>query len=394
MIGSILESWRQARDLPRPLWILFAVTLVNRMGTMALPFLALFLSKKLHYTTELTGLIIGGYGVGAMVTSPLAGYLSDRWGPVRLMKLGLIASGLFLLAYPWVASVEGIFLLTILWAIFSEAFRPASLSIVGEYAPAEMRKTAFAVNRLAINLGMSFGPALGGFVVLLSYDLLFYINGAMSIAAGCLLALSSLRDSPIEKMPHRIGDLFAPLRDRRLILFLFAVMLVLAVFFQNEATMPLFLVNEIGLSESAYGLIWLVNTGLIILLEIHINTTMSHWSHRASLALGAFLVGLGYGLQVGIWEMTGVLLTFAVWTVGEMIFFPTAAAFVSDIAPDDKRGQYMGLLQMMFSIAFILGPTVGTATMSAHGSTVLWAATFGVGTLAAILLLRLPKEVP
>ncbi len=365
------------------------VTLVNRMGTMALPFLALYLTRKLLYSPELTGLIISCYGVGALVTSPFAGYFSDRFGAVRIMKYGLLIAGCLMLLYPWMQSEWMIISLTILWAVFSEAFRPASLAIVGDYAPAQMRKAAFAVNRLAINLGMSIGPSLGGFLVLASYDLIFYVNGGMAIAAGLVLSLSSLRDRPRGPQVHRMADVLSPVRDGQLMFFLMAALLVLIVFFQNEAALPLFLVNEIGLSESAYGLIWLVNTGLIILLEIHVNMTMSHWRNSRALALGALLVGLGYGLHAAIWNLGGVIFTFAIWTVGEMVFFPTAAAFVSEIAPDHKRGQYMGLLQMMFSLSFVIGPWAGTTLMAAYGSTLLWIAMFGVGLIATAMLYRI-----
>lgn len=389
MINGVLQSWRNARELPRELWILFVVTLVNRMGTMALPFLALYLANELKYSPQLTGFVISCYGIGAMVTSPIAGYLSDRWGAVRLMRGGLFVAGLLLLLYPWADSSWMIVALTVLWAVFSEAFRPASLAIVGEYAPAHMRKAAFAVNRLAINLGMSIGPSLGGFLVLVSYDLIFYINGAMALIASVVLMASSLRDRPRESESPRLRDMLSPARDGQLVLFLLAALLVLIVFFQNEAAMPLFLVNEIGLSESAYGLIWLVNTGIIIVLEIHVNMVMSHWNNARALALGALLVGLGYGLQAAIWELGGVILTFAIWTFGEMIFFPTAAAFTSEIAPENRRGQYMGLLQMMFSIAFVIGPWAGTTIMAEYGSTILWIGTFGVALAAVGILHRL-----
>lgn len=391
MIHGMLQSWRNARDLPRELWVLFLVTLVNRMGTMALPFLALYLANELKYSPQMTGLVISCYGIGAMVTSPIAGYLSDRWGAVRLMRTGLLTAGGLLLLYPWIQSSWLIIALTILWAVFSEAFRPASLAIVGEYAPVHMRKVAFAVNRLAINLGMSIGPSLGGFLVLVSYDLIFYINGSMALIAGIFLTVSSLRDRPRESESPRLADIFSPVRDGQLVLFLLATVLVLIVFFQNEAAMPLFLVNEIGLTESAYGLIWLVNTGLIILLEIHVNMTMSHWSNARALAMGALLVGLGYGLQAAVWELGGVIVTFVIWTFGEMIFFPTAAAFTSEIAPENRRGQYMGLLQMMFSIAFVIGPWAGTTIMAAYGSVALWVGTFGVALIAVGILHRLSR---
>src|SRR5262245_30030188 len=146
------NPWRGLGDLPPKIWIHFASTLVNRMGTMAVPFLVLYLTKDVGFTAEKAGLVLSLYGTASLLVSPFLGKMADRIGHVRMMKASLFSSGLVMLAYPLAHSPAAIGGVTIALAVTAEAFRPASLSVLTDIAPPLQRKAAFAVNRLAINL--------------------------------------------------------------------------------------------------------------------------------------------------------------------------------------------------------------------------------------------------
>src|SRR5215831_7131328 len=94
------NPWRGLGALPRIIWIHFAATLVNRMGTMAVPFLVLYLTRSLGFTAEHAGLMLGLYGASSLCVSAPLGRLADSVGHVRMMKVSLLTSGLVLLAYP------------------------------------------------------------------------------------------------------------------------------------------------------------------------------------------------------------------------------------------------------------------------------------------------------
>jgi MFS family permease len=244
---------------------------------------------------------------------------------------------------------------------------------------------------------MSIGPAAGGYLLLLSYPIIFWVDGLTSILAGLVLIFV-----PWYSAPHQLAATAAAassisgaqphpanaLRDKRLLYFLVAIIPVLMVFFQGESTMPLFLVHDLHLAEYVYGIFFSVNTVLIIFLEVPLNLRTSHWSHRSLLALGALLVGAGFGtmaLATGFWSVT---LTVVVWTFGEMIFFPGTAAYMADIAPPERRGEYMGLFQMTFSLAFALGTWLGVALLEQFGALSLWIGTLFAGVLSAAMLWR------
>jgi MFS family permease len=142
-------------------------------------------------------------------------------------------------------------------------------------------------------------------------------------------------------------------------------------------------------SEASFGLLLTVNTALIIFLEVPLNAAMSHWPHRRALPLGAILCGVGFGALAFVTGFWTAALTVVIWTFGEMILFPASSAYVADLSPADKRGAYMGWLQVSFSVAFTLGPWLGARLLELAGARTLWTVTFALGTISALLMLRL-----
>lgn len=392
-----MNPWRGLRGLPKEVWVLFAATLINRTGTMVLPFLVLYLTQGAGFSPKQAGLALIFYGVGALITAPLSGRLSDRLGSLRIMKASLFFSGVILFVFPLAHSFAAILTITIVWAISNEAFRPANMASLTNFVAPEQRRAAFALNRLAINLGMSIGPAVGGFLIMASFNALFFVDGATSILAGLVLTFTTWRakrepEAREAKSNHAAelpSERLRLLADGRLLYFLAAMTLIEIVFFQHQGAMPLFLVRDLKFSESVYGLLFTINTVLIILIEVPLNTAMSRWPHRQAMAVGAFLCGAGFGALAFASGFLGVALTVAVWTFGEMILFPSGSAYVADIAPAPQVGEYMGLYVMTFSAAFIISPWLSIIVLEQFGALTLWVASLAGGTLSAAMLWRI-----
>lgn len=371
--------------------MLAAATVVNRAGTMALPFLVLYQTQALQFSVAQAGQAFLAYGLGAFVAGPAAGRLSDRVGALILMKGSLLLSGLLLLVIPFVHSLPTFLAVTCLWALVSEGFRPASLALLTELAPEGQRKAVFALNRLAINLGMSIGPVLGGFIATHSYRALFWVDGLTSLASFGVLALW-VRG----KGKSHGGAAFpsgSALADPRFRFFLLAILPVLVVFFQHEGPLPVFLVRDLHFTPAFYGTLFTVNTLLIVALEVKLNLAMADWPHRRSLALGAWLYAIGFGATAFATTKTAILVTVVIWTFAEMILLPAMSDYVAVIAPENRRGEYMGLYTTAFSVAFSLGPWMGTLAYDRWGSTALWLACFAVGGVSALLLGRVGGEI-
>jgi len=404
------HPWESLQGLPSTVWALFSATLVNRCGTMVLPFMVLYLTHARGFSPARASLALVAYGIGAVVTAPVAGRIADRVGARQIVVTSLFTSGALLLFLPLTRSLGALLVMTFVWSVSAEALRPASLAWMTDLVPSDRRRAGFALNRLAVNLGMCLGPAVAGFVVQVSFTAIFVLDAATSFIAGAVLLFATRgpgqdgspaarRRDPapagtVPAAPAPAAAAAAPRRahaDGRFLLFLAALLPVQIVFFQHQAVLALFLTRDLALSESAYGLIFTINTLMVIFLEVPLNGMTTEWSHRRSLATGALLVGAGFG-GLGLahgFAMVAVMVI--VWTFGEMILLPGSSAFVADAAPESRRGEYLGLYSMSFSVAYAAAPWLGTRLMEAAGARAVWAAAFACGLVSALLLMALPR---
>jgi MFS family permease len=407
-----MNPWRGLRQLPREIWILFAATLVNRCGTMVLPFLVLYLTRELKISASHAALALTVYGIAALLTMPVSGWLTDRFGSLFVMRGSLLLSGIVLFLFPLAHHFAAILVITFAFAILNESVRPPSLALVSELVKPQQRKQAFALSRLAVNLGMSVGPAIGGILALYSFRILFLADGVTSILAALVLmfawpatrrtqASEAKWDDPEDlgreieaegasllPASHPFADLRA-FRNRRMLYFLAALIPTQLVFFQLTSTVPLFLVHYLRLPESIYGTVFTLNTLMIVVLELPLNNAMARWSHRRTLTLGAFLYAIGFGSFALASGPIGIFAAVAVWTFGEMILMPGSAAYAAEIAPAGRRGEYMGLYTMSFSFAFSLGPWLGAMLLERHGPEALWGAALVSGCVSTLLMSRI-----
>src|SRR5450759_2539747 len=400
LADSRLNPWRGLGGLPREVWLLFATNLINRAGVMVLPFLVLYLTRELGFSLARAGSMLAIYGASAIVFGPIGGRLSDRIGALPVMRVFLIASGCMLLLFPLARSFAAVAAMTVLWAGCAEMYRPASLAAITHVVAPGERRQAFALNRLAINLGMSIGPALGGFLATVSFRAMFAVDAVTTLLAGAVLALTPWRafSGVNSEAANRHGEPIGPatiLHDTLFLGFLGGVFLVGIVFFQHESALPLYLVQYLSLSPAFYGMLFTINTLLIVALEVPINTATAHWPNTRSLVFGCMLFAIGFGALGVIASPGGVIATVVVWTFGEMLLFPAMAAHMAEIAPENRRGAYMGAYSMSMSIALTVGPWMGTQLLAASGPVTVWSVMFALGALAALLMVfSVPQHRP
>lgn len=368
---------------------------------MVLPFFVLYLTGGPELGAELAGTMLAIYGVAALVAMPVAGKLCDVAGAQRVLTVSLFGSAAALVAYPLVRGAPALAVATAVLGMLAEAFRPASLTLIAELAPADRQKQAFALQRLAGNVGMSLGPALGGLLSTRWLEGIFYLDGLTSAIAAALLVWS-----PWALPPRRFAEVSGavdarqPLRgpsataDRPFLWFLAALLLAGTVLFQTAGAMPLHIVRDLGLSKLTFGLLFTVNTVVLIVLEVPLTNAMAAWPAARSLALAAALLGLGFGAMALVTGASWVAATVIVWTLGEMVLFPCGAAFAAERSTPGRAGEYMGLYAMALGVAFAVGPWGGVLVLERFGGPALWAATLVVGLVAAAMFAALPTGRP
>lgn len=373
------------RALPRPVAVVCLATFVNRAGTMALPFLVIYLTHERHLSAERAGAVLAAYGAGALVAGPLGGWLVGRTSARAAMVGSLAGSALSLLALTQVTAPIASVGLVIGWAICAESFRPAAAAVVAEHVEPAGRRNAYAVLRLAVNLGMAVGPAAGGLMAERSYGALFVTDAATSFAAAGLLLSPAGRPLGAH-LAQASRTVLEPLPKRAraaLTLHLLGVALVAIVAYQALSTMPLYMTGSLALGESAYGFVFGLSGLLIVLFEVPLTVWLERWSHRRLLVCGAALTGLGFAALGIAGSLYGVILTTFVWTTGEMLLGPATSARVADLEPAGRRGVFVGLHNGVWSAAFAAGPWLGLQLFARVEPRLHWALVGLVGLAAA-----------
>lgn len=381
-----MNPWKGLKGLPSPIWVLSLSTLVNRMGTMAVFFLTLYLVQGRGWRPEQAASAMFAYGLGALAAAPISGHLSDRIGHRRLLLGSLVLSGLLVLLVPFAMHPWQLLPLLALWSAITQAFWPSSMALITELSTPENRKQAFVLHRLAANLGLSVGPALGGWIANHSFSAIFWIDGLTTLAGAVVLALgvketvASVHDGPPSHSAWK---------DRRLLYLLLAGLPATLVFVQlTGGSLSLWISRDLAYGPGIYGLMFTFNTLLILLIEVALNQGLAHWRHGAQLAAGGLFIALGFGLT-GLAGMKSMfVLTTILWTFGEMILLPAQSDAVAALAPADRRGEYMGMYSLAWTVALTLGPWLGLLVYAKAGPQLLWMGCGGVSALSAGLLLR------
>jgi MFS family permease len=376
---------QNVRELPSHAWFLIAGSFINRFGTFVVPFLVLYLTKK-GFSTAQAGSAVAAYGLGEVIAGALGGHLADRFGRRATIVLSTFASAAVMLSLSQADGFELIMGLAFLAGLVSEARRPASLALLTDLVPEAQRVTVFAVLRLAENVAFAGGIALGGFLANHSFLWLFVGDAATSLAFG-LMAIFVLPEGrrTARREEEERGGAVSILADRAFVLFLLATILLAFVYFQQQATLPLH-VRRSGLSPADFGLLLAVNGVLVVLLELPISSFTMRRPGRQMIALGFFLVGIGFGLTGFAHSLPLLMGTVAIWTVGEMVAAPVSYAYVAGIAPEHMRGRYQGLYGTFFGSGAVFGPAVGTAIFAVTPGG-FWALCAALGLAAALLVL-------
>ncbi|MCA9234996.1 MAG: MFS transporter [Planctomycetales bacterium] len=359
------RAWLRYRaayaGLPREVWLMAVVLFVNRAGAMVLPFLTLYLTSEMDMPEASATRLISVFGLGAVVGSYLGGRLAARFGAIRVQTLGMLLSAPACLLIPLGRSWEAIAASLFVWSVASAAVRPANAATIAKLTTHETRMRAFALQRLAANFGFSFGPAIGGVLASWKFTAVFVVDACSSLTAFAALAwffrFRRLENPAVDESDAPAPK--SPLRDREYMVFLALMLAGTCVFFQLGSTYPLYLRDHFGFSKPRIGLMFAVNTSVIVLVEMLLVDMVQGLPLVRTVGWGLFLSCLGFGmLPLGSAPGYAVFAMLVV-TVGEMLSLPLSAGYVANRSPPGSESAYMGYYSLMLSLAWMIGPSVG-----------------------------------
>ncbi len=362
---------------------------------MVVPFLSLYLTQDLGFTLANVGTIMTFFGLGSLVGTWLGGKLTDVVGYYKVMLISLVVSGFLFIFLQYITDFWPVCLGVFVLMVIADAFRPAAFVALIAYSKPENKTRTVTLIRLAINLGFSIGPALGGIIVsTMSYGGLFLADGTTCILAGLMLIfiLHPKKVKVSESLKNE--NPISAYRDGHYILFIGAMIFFGFAFVQYFSTIPLYYKDEYQLTEWHIGLLLAMNGFLIFTFEMPLIKYMEtrSWPVIVNVMLGFLLVGLSF-FVLNLFSWSGILVMGMLFmTLGEMIAFPFSNAFAMERAKRGNQGEYMALYSMAFSISHVFAHNTGMRFIANFGYGTTWY-TISIITFIGILLLLLLKKL-
>jgi predicted MFS family arabinose efflux permease len=390
------------KGLSREAWMLSIVMLINRSGSMVLPFLGVYMTDHLKFSLENAGIVLSFYGIGSVLGSWLGGFLTDKFGEYYIQSWSLFLSAPIFIIMPFFSSVEMMALLIFLQSTISDTFRPANSVAITKYARPENLTKAFSLNRMAINLGFSIGPALGGILSGISYNFLFIVNGIGAVTAGIIYVIFFRRRNKIFREKKKLEPTKtiektvtkSPYKDYPFLLYSFLCAVFAVCFFQFFNTIPLFYKDVAKLDQSTIGFILGYSGFIIVLLEMPLVSLAERVLKIPQiLSIGIIMSGVSYLLLLFGSNIPLLLLSMSILSIAEIWVLPFMSTVTALRAERGNKGAYMGLNGIAFSFSFIFTPFLGTYVVSHFGFDSLWIGSFAILLVTAFLIFWITKKM-
>ncbi len=402
-VGSLRRAVQESvSGLPRAFWWLWASTLINRLGAFVATFMALYLTLDRGYSASFAGLVVALHGLGGVVSSLVAGVMTDRLGrrPTLMAAQASTAFSVALLGF--MEHPAAIAAVALLVGMASNASRPAVSAMMADIVRPEDRVRAFALNYWAINLGFAISSTAAGFIAEYSYLAGFLGEAALTLVCAVLVYVKLPESRPekgaadaAEAAAGPEAGLGTVLRDARFMSVVGLSFLISLIFTQGSVGLPVAM-GSAGFSPGDYGLVIAVNGLLIVLLQIPVTRFIEHRDPQMLLVVSALLAGYGFALTAFAGSLWAYALSVCVWTLAEIVNSPTQMGLVVRLSPVHARGRYQGVYTMSWSVAGLTAPLMAGFVIDRFGAGWLWGATGVLGTVTAVgywLLMRgLPAE--
>lgn len=379
--------------LPREYWALWGANMLDWLGKFVAFFLTLYLADERGLSGSQVALVIALNGLANVPSSFLGGVLADRFGRRQLIVGGywLIALGLASLGIA--RGVEQLAAAALFLGFVSGLPRASMSAMIADVVPPEHRKRAYSLNHWAINVGAMVALPLAGLLADLSFSLLFIGDALTSFAAGLLVFLVIPRTiqhpapKPATEQRHGLGRLrLAIFSDRRALQVVLLVFLFACVYHQTRLALPLDM-RDHGIPKSAFGALIGLNGFLIVALQLPVSRFINKYSSPLVMAAGSICLGVAYGICAFVtddYALPLYVVSITVLSIGEILFFPTAVAFMAERAPVEKRAQYQGAFLTAWGPLAHMGGSVGGIILDDFGGPVLWIGCFILGNVVAV----------
>jgi MFS family permease len=391
-------------QLPRNVWILQAGGLANMFGNGVIgPFLIIYLHNVRGLSLGMAGLVVASGAAAALFSGFVAGALADRLGPRVVLSTALVLGAIAFALFPLIRETWHAFALNLLAGVGTGAFWPSQSTLLSSLTPPERRHSAFAQQRMTMNVGFALGALVAGAIARTdepsTFTFLFLLNAVTFLVfVSVLQFLPAPRHREAHHEPGRYKDI---LRHRIFISFILLNVILIGggIALMSELLSP-FAKNTAHVSEPAIGVIWFVFSAGVALGQLPVVKLVEGKRRLRGLALmGVIWAGTFMVVTAGGAWLTGneaaLVFGFAVgvFALAECLHGAIYAPLVVDLAEPRLLGRYMALSSFSWQLGFFVGPAIGGFVLQ-HEPLALWPAAAVICLLASVYALALERRIP
>lgn len=396
----MLQTFKQ---LPRNLWVTFFAVIGNSFGWSITAYMALFLHLHRGMSVAHIGAVMTGFGGGALLGAYISGHLADRYPPHRICLITLVINALTILVIPYVHSYIVMTIVTMVMGTVNSAFSPANRVYIMNICPEAMRAQVTNIRYTVINLGVGSGVFLCGWLSQFNIILPFFFNSAIMLLAAVFLYANG---DFVKSVPNALSNTLQTSAENlhKVAIFFWVnlgfAFLMQVSFSQLRVTFPLYLYQFYHINQLSFSHLFLLNCILIIALQIPLSTMLSRFNTYIVAGFGSMVIGLGFVLLIFSHQYWWAVLSTAIWTLGEMVFFPLSQLLTYELAPGHRKGWSMGLYQLTYAAANMAGPALGSLLLAHGHAQWIWllSGLFGVVTMLGLWMckarLSMPAPIP
>lgn len=348
---------------------MFVGMLFSTIGaSMIWPFLMIYVSKKLNQPLSVNASLLTINSIAGLTSSLIAGPIIDRLGRKRVMVVSLLTNSLGYVFLSQANSLGSFAILMVVQGASNPLYRIGADAMMADLIPPEKRVDAYSLMRLSNNLGVAIGPAIGGMVASVSYQIAFYCAAIGLSIYGFLMAflahetlpkLNINREDPLRKKELPLGGYLHIFADREYMLFILAFLFTQISASIMWVLLSVYAKTNYGVPENLYGFIPVTNALMVVFFQLPVTSITRRFEALPVIAVGALFYAVGVGsvaLGNGFWWFWASMV---VMTIGELIIVPTSSTYVANLAPADMRGRYMSLYGLTGVVANGIGPVAG-----------------------------------
>lgn len=311
--------------------------------------------------------VFASNALARLISGPVTGFLADRWGRKPLLLAGVALRTITALGEYFATSYVEFLLWEFIGGFGVSTWNTGSQVLIADVTEVENRGRAVAVRSMSVRLGNIAGPFIGALLTTaFSIRSIFLFNVVTKLAV-LVITLFLIKETRPEAAQRTKGESRRPVEKLGASIFLTRGFLVisfatfaLGMMTQGvfSALFPLYVQEVVNFDAADIGYMITLASIVIFLVSYPNGMLVDRYGRRKTLVPGLLVLGLSGYLLAQSMDPRGIYLMVAIYGVGSGMTTGTSQVYAMDLAPESRRGAFLGIWSAFNHFSSVLAPLV------------------------------------